>query len=316
MNNTTKEFNHSLPLVPTRIHQSGRSQFLGRSLRISVRQILHVVLSSTDSHSTRLVSSSLTGTLNDVTFSKIKQLFQRVYEVSLDDTDIDMQAKVLSLELSKEGLRLKGDLTIYGREVIAELLLSTEGLSLSAEAPKWTVDDDDVLAIENAKVTFFVGCIGKKARDSALVAKAFKKSIGWYGGFMVKGTFRFKKDLRIAVALQIVRTSGGEWGYIVTGHAESGLSLADLLQDPDWIPKGGNLDFSFKNVWLVASNVDVDATLLPPDVQKFPVKKGMPQILFEKLDDTDKSFRHLSLYVPGKCASNRWGEQIGEQSRS
>ncbi|KAL8821966.1 MAG: hypothetical protein Q9191_007208, partial [Dirinaria sp. TL-2023a] len=81
------------------------------------------------------VSSSIKGTLHNVTFAKIKKLFETTHNVSLGDTDIDIQAKKLTVELSKEGVRLEGDLTIYGKEVTAKLLLSTEGVSLSAGTP-------------------------------------------------------------------------------------------------------------------------------------------------------------------------------------
>ena len=215
------------------------------------------------------MSSTLKGTLEDVTFAKVKQLFESIHDVSLGDTDIDIQAKTLTVELSKEGLRLEGDLTIYGKEVTAKLLLSNEGVSLSAETPKWEVDDEGTLTIEDAQVGFFVGRAGKNAGDDNTAAKAIKKSVGWYGGFMVKGTFTFQKDLKITVSLQIVRKAGGGWGYIVTGELESDLSLADLV---DNCPK--DYDFSLKKIWLVASNIDVDPSTLPPDAQKFPVKKG------------------------------------------
>ena len=87
----------------------------------------------------------------------------------------------------------------------------------------------------------------------------------------MKGTFNFREDLKITVSLQIVRKPGGGWGYIVTGQAESDLSLSDLV---DFCPKDGDLDFSLKKVWLVASNIDIDPTILPPDAQQFPIKKG------------------------------------------
>ena len=229
------------------------------------------ILSTNLSTNSFPVSSSIKGTMHDVTFRKIKQLFEKTHNVSLGDTDIDIQAKKLTVELSKEGLRLEGDLTIYGKDVTAKLLLSTEGVSLSAGTPKWEVDDEKTLTIEDAEVSFFVGCVGKNAGKDDTAAKAIKKSVGWYGGLSVKGTFTFREDLKITVSLQIVRKPGGGWGYIVTGQAESDLSLSDLV---DFCPKDGDLDFSLKKVWLVASNIDIDPTMLPPDAQKFPVKKG------------------------------------------
>ncbi|KAI9842409.1 MAG: hypothetical protein M1837_007154 [Sclerophora amabilis] len=218
------------------------------------------------------VSSTLKGTLCDVTFAKIKQLYERIHNVSLGETDIDIQAKTLVVELSKEGLRLEGDLTICDKKVTATLLLSTEGISLSAKTPKWEVDDEKVLTIEDAEVSLFIGCAGKKSGDAGTAAKELEKSVGWYGGLRVKGTFVYRKDLKITVTLQIMGKVGGGWGYIVIGQAESNLSLADLVS---YCPKNGDLDFSLKNVWLVASNVDVDPAMLPPDAQKFPVKKGL-----------------------------------------
>lgn len=217
------------------------------------------------------MSSKIKGTLHDVTFKKIKQLFEKTHNVSLGDTDIDIQAKKLTVELSKDGLQLEGDLTIYGKEVAAKLLLSTEGVSLTASTPKWEVDDEKALTIEDAEVSFFVGCMGKNAGKDDTAAKAMKKSVGWYGGLTVKGTFTYREDLKITVSLQIVRKAGGGWGYIVMGQAESDLSLADLVH---YCPKDGDLDFSLKKIWLVASNIDVDPTMLPPDAQQFPVKKG------------------------------------------
>lgn len=195
------------------------------------------------------VSSTLKGTVKNVTFAKIKHLFESTHNISLGDTDIDIEAKTLSVEISKEGLRLEGDLNIYGKAVSAVVLLSTEGVSLTAKTPKWEVDDDKVLIIENAEVSFFVGCVGKKA-DTTIAEKALKKSVGWFGGFSVKGTFTYKQALEITVSLQIVRKTGGGWGYIVMGQAESDLSLADLM---DGCPKDGDLDFSLKKIWLVAS---------------------------------------------------------------
>ena len=251
------------------------------------------------------MSSTLKGTLEDVTFAKIKQLFEKTHNVSLGDTDIDIQAKTLTVELSKEGLRLEGDLTIYGKEVTAKLLLSTEGVSLSAATPKWEVDDEGTLTIEDALVSFFVGCAGQNAGDDNTAAKAIQKSVGWYGGFMVKGTFTFQKDLKIIVSLQIVRKAGGGWGYIVTGQLESDLSLADLV---DYCPKNGDLDFSLKKIWLVASNIDVDPTILPPDAQKFPVKKGQSSNQCKRTRFLRSNFlsRHLSLLISRYSPAHRW----------
>ena len=251
------------------------------------------------------MSSTFKGTLEDVTFAKVKQLFEKTHNVSLGDTDIDIEAKTLAVELSKEGLRLEGDLTIYGKEVTAKLLLSTEGVSLSAATPKWEVDDEGTLTIEDAQVSFFVGCAGKNAGDDNTAAKAIKKSVGWYGGFMVKGTFTFREDLKITVSLQIVRKAGGGWGYIVTGQLESDLSLADLI---DYCPKNGDLDFSLKKIWLVASNIDVDPTILPPDAQMFPVKKGQSSSQRKRTRYLMSNFlsRHISLRISRYSAAHRW----------
>ena len=210
--------------------------------------------------------------MTDVTFAKIKNLYEKLHNVSLGDTDIEIEAKTLTVEVSKEGLRLEGDLTAYGKKITAKLLLSTEGVSLSATTPKWEVDKEKVLTVENAEISFFVGCVGKGTGDTSTASKAVKKSVGWSGGFSVKGTFTYRSTLKISVSLQIVHRAGG-WGYIVVGQAESDLSLSDLV---DYCPKHGNLDFSMKKVWLVASNIDVDPTMLPPDAQNFPVKKGRP----------------------------------------
>ena len=241
------------------------------------------------------MSSNLKGTLHNVTFAKIKQLFEKTHGVSLGDTDIDIEAKKLTVELSKDGLQLEGNLTIYGKEVTAKVLLSTTGVSLTAGTPKWEVDDEKTLIIEDAEVSFFVGCAGKDTGKEDTAAKALKKSVGWSGGLSVKGTFVYREDLKITVLLQILRKASGGWGYIAMGQAESDLSLADLV---DYCPKGGDLDFSLKKVWLVASNIDVNPTLLPPEAQQFPIKKGSSPTSKSCRFDTVTNLTQASFYAP------------------
>lgn len=204
-----------------------------------------------------------------MTFEKVKTLFEDTFKVDLGDTDIDIEAKELIVEISGDGLKLSGDLTIYGKEVKGKIVLSrSTGLSLTASTPKWEVDDDKFLVIENAEVSFFVG---KNTPDEKTASKAITKTNGWFGGLSVKGTFTFRNKLKIAVMLQIIRTFKGQWGYVVSGQVEAEKSLADLL---DFIPRTGDLDINLKKVWLVASNIDYDPSMLPPDAQSFPVKKG------------------------------------------
>ena len=154
------------------------------------------------------------------------------------------------------------------------------------------MDDEKILTIEDAEVTFLISCVGKNGGKDDISAKTIRNSVGWCGGLSVKGTFTFREDLKITVSLQIVRKSGGKWGYIVMEQAESDLSLADLVH---YCPKNGNLDISLKKVWLVASNIDVDPTLLPPDAQQFPVKRGAFSIPSTK-NNTNSS--QVSSFVP------------------
>ena len=215
--------------------------------------------------------------MEDVEWERLRQLFEQIHKVSLETIDQNMaiSSKELKLVLNSTGLEFKGDLSVYSQKLAdVSLKLGPEGFTLSSTVPKWNVDDNGILVVDNATVALSVGCVGLVPKETKLAAQSSKKTIGWFGNFSVKGDVTVRNKGPFSVELQIIRSSGGKWGFIVIGQATTDFSLHDIVED---IPKDGVFDLHLEEIALVASNIDVEPEDLPFSTHGFPVKQGMAQ---------------------------------------
>lgn len=213
--------------------------------------------------------------MEDVEWERLRELSEHIHKVSLETIDQKMaiSSKELKLVLNSTGLEVKGDLSVYSQKLAdVSLKLGPEGLTVSTTVPKWKVDDDGIVVVDNATIAFSVGCVGLVPKTTKQAGQASTKTIGWFGNFTVKGDVTIRGKGPFHVELQIIRTSGGKWGFILVGQAAANFSLHDIVEN---IPKDGDFDLHLGEIALVASNIDVEPEDLPFSTQGFAVKQGM-----------------------------------------
>lgn len=129
--------------------------------------------------------------MEDVEWERLRELFEHIHKVSLETIDQKMaiSSKELKLVLNSTGLEFKGDLSVYSQKLAdVSLELGPEGLTVSTTVPKWKVDDDGVVVVDNATIALSVGCVGLVPKTTKQAGQASTKTIGWFGNFTVKGT--------------------------------------------------------------------------------------------------------------------------------
>lgn len=211
--------------------------------------------------------------MEDVEWDRLRQFFEQIHKVSLETIDQKMalSSKELKLVLNSTGLEFMGDLSVYSQKIVAvSLKLGPEGLRLSTTVPKWNVDDNKIVVVDNATISLSIGCVGLVPMDTKEAGQVSKKTIGWFGNFTVKGDVTIEGSGPFHVELQIIRSSGGEWGYIVVGQASSKMTLHDIVSK---LPNGGDFDMNLDEIALVASNIDVEPEDLPFSTHGFTVKQ-------------------------------------------
>ena len=241
--------------------------------------------------------------MTDVKWTALTKLFADIMGAKIEAIDNNMKiySKQLQVELSAKGLTLSGDLSMYDKACVEALItLSTSGITITAKAPDWVVEED-VLTITDGTIGFSVGIVSSKEKHET-GAVATKKSTGWYGAFMVAGKFKYKDIVTLDVGLQIIRKPKG-WGYVVFGQleAEKDLSLHDIV---DEIEKGGAFDLNLKKLHVMASSFDLEPDELPFETNGFPVKQGTSSVSFIIL--TPNIVRHqdsICAHIWTRCRS-------------
>ncbi|MCJ1251166.1 hypothetical protein MMC30_008397 [Trapelia coarctata] len=219
--------------------------------------------------------SYIEGTMNDVEWERLRELFEQIHQKLLETIDQDMaiSSKQLKLVLNSTVLEFKGDLSVYSQKLAdVSLKLGPEGFTLSSTVPKWKVDDNGIIVVDNATIALSVGCVGIVSKDPKKAVQSSTKTIGWFGNFTVKGDVTVRDKGPFHVELQIIRSSARKWGFILVGQAATNFSLHDIVED---IPNDGDFDLHLDEIALVASNIDVEPEDLPFSTHGFPVKQGL-----------------------------------------
>lgn len=235
--------------------------------------------------------SYLQGTMLQITWSDIKQLFSDIHGEATEDTDHIITCEKLVVRISQAQFLLTGALTIDGRPLAeATIAISKSGIAITAKAQDWDVADG-LVTVKNASLTLLIGKPGSADQvtprsDEGPPAKRQKtektepapatKTPGWSGGLEVSGRVVINGDaaasgrrpIDIGVTF-VAGKQGKEFFWVLCGHIESDISLSQFVSAID---EDSDIDFRLKSVSLIASNANDPACSVKTNGYK--VRKG------------------------------------------